>query len=111
MIAKEPYVAALKEILKRQAARDKLHKPLAELGIDISSDPLEDAMVTLMDAALNMPDMPTGGFTSWWLYDCSMSRGKGIPTKLRLDDRELTAGTPEELYDMAVAYSKYTEEM
>lgn len=111
MIAKEPYVAALKEILKRQEARDKLHKPLGDLGIDISADPLEDAMVTLLDAALCIQDLPKNGFTSWWLYDCCMSRDKGVAPELILGTQKLTASTPEELYDMAVAYSEYTEEM
>ena len=107
MIAKEPFVAALNVIIKRQEIRDQLHKPLIEMGIEIGADPLEDAMVTLLDASLDLQQPPEGGMVGWWLYDCSSDRVKGKPTFMRLGADVITASTPEELYDMIVAYDKY----
>lgn len=109
MIAKEPFVAALNAILERERHRDASHKHLEAIGIEILADPLEDAMVTLLDAALEA-DVPKGHeFVSWWLYDCSRERDKkkGKGPFMKLGRKKLYARTPEQLYDMVVAYKSF----
>jgi len=108
MIAKEPFVAALNAILERERHRHASDKHLEALGIEIMADPLEDAMVTLLDASLEA-DVPRGHeFVSWWLYDCSREREvKGKGPFMQLGKKKLYAKTPEQLYDMVVAYKSF----
>lgn len=107
MIAKEPFATAVRALLDRQKHRDEVYRPLQKLGIDITSDPMEDAMVDLLDASLCLTNPPAGGLVSWWLYDCSfMVKDKGHAI-MPLGDTEHIVGNPEELYDLAVAYNNY----
>lgn len=111
MIAKEPFVAALNAILERERHRHESHKHLEALGIEILADPLEDAMVTLLDTGLEA-NVPRGHeFVSWWLYDCSRERDKQNSKGpcMQLGRKKFYAKTPEQLYDMVVAYKNYEE--
>ena len=103
MIAKEPFVTALTAIIDRGKHKDDIYKGMQAIGIDIVSDPLEDAIVTLLDAALDIPQPPEEGFVSWFLS------GTKMPAVLHLNDTKHEARTPAELYDMAVAYKTHLE--
>lgn len=107
MIAKEPFVAALNAILERERHRHASRKHLEAIGIDIIADPLEDVIVTLLDAALDADVPKAHEFVSWWLYDSSRTReGKGKGPFIKIGKKKHYAKTPEQLYDAVVAYKE-----
>lgn len=102
MINKEAFIKAVTAIIERQKLCGKLSSDLETLGINLTSDPLEDMLVETLDAALDLGTTPGFGLVSWWLYDCSRTRAIGEPARFRWDAKNYLISSPEELYDLAV---------
>ncbi|KAA0888727.1 hypothetical protein [Oryzomonas rubra] len=103
MISKQEFVKALNAILAREALRNKIDNDMAGIGIGIIADPLEDALVDVLDATLDLNHPPKDGIVSWWLYECSAVTAPRVG-KCSIGDKDYTITTPEELYDYAMDY-------
>lgn len=103
MLSKEEFCEAIKSIKAHSEALSDLNNVSPSLATAITEDySLQDPMIKVLDAAMNLPVHPQIGSTiSWWVYDTHF--GKSDPfiwlDKDRPNEEKVVLDTPEKLYD------------
>ena len=103
MISKELFLTTMGILVEWEKAMDRIRGDLGDLGylgLDLSGDSLEGAVVDLMDAGIGFSGDACP--VSWWWWDCCEDRRSGKSPVVFFDGKEYRISTPEQLYDYSI---------
>lgn len=110
MLDKNTFCNAIKEIIKVNEALDELQDANSAMALSVVEEySLQDALISVLDASMNLPvDSQIGSTISWWVYDTKC--GKDHPevwfNKDRKDEECFVLDTVEKLYDFCIMEGK-----